>query len=122
MTAAEPEFEALVRSLRDPDGIHNKLESVADLARDLAGRFELQPLLARILDNATSLLGCESGSIALVNEAAGTYTKKVDLGVGCQEGQTFSLSEGFTGQVVASRSTVILEAYRTIERGHIPPT
>lgn len=123
MTPAEPEFEALVRSLRDPHGIHNnKLQSVTDLARDLAGRFELQPLLARILNNAASLLGSESGSIALVNEAAGTYTKKVDIGVGCQEGQTFPLSEGFTGQVVASRSTVILDAYRTIERGHIPAT
>jgi signal transduction histidine kinase/DNA-binding NarL/FixJ family response regulator len=122
MRAAEPEFEALIRSLREPDSITDKLESVADLARDLAGRFELQPLLARILDNAASLLGCQSGSIALVNETAGTYTKKVDIGVGCQEGQTFSLAEGFTGQIVASRSTVILTAYRTIERGHIPPT
>jgi signal transduction histidine kinase/DNA-binding NarL/FixJ family response regulator len=121
MRAAEPEFEALIRSLREPDPIADKLESVADLARDLAGRFELQPLLARILGNATSLLGCQSGSIALVNETAGTYTKKVDIGVGCQEGQTFSLAEGFTGQIVASRSTVILTAYRTIERGHIRP-
>ncbi|MEW1808035.1 LuxR C-terminal-related transcriptional regulator [Pseudarthrobacter sp. NPDC080039] len=122
MTASEPEFEALVRSLADPYGVLNKIESVTDLARDLAGRFELQPLLARILTNAASLLHCESGSIALVDEPAGTYTKKVDIGVGCQEGQTFPLSEGFTGQVVASRSTVILEAYRTVERGHIAPT
>lgn len=122
MTAAESEFETLVRRLDDSNGALNKLESVTELARDLAGRFELQPLLARILNNAASLLNCESGSIALVNEAAGTYTKKVDIGVGCQEGQTFPLSEGFTGQVVASRSTVILDAYRTVERGHIAPT
>ncbi|WP_411719829.1 GAF domain-containing protein [Mycetocola sp.] len=96
------------------------MDSVAELARDLAGRFELQPLLGRILCHATSLLGCESGSIALVNEASGTYMKKVDIGVGCQEGHTFSLNEGLTGQVVRSRSTVILDAYCSIERGHIP--
>ncbi len=121
MTEAEPEFESLIRSLRNVDGAQLKLDSVAELARDLAGRFELQPLLGRILGHATSLLGCESGSIALVNEASGIYTKKVDIGVGCQEGQTFSLKEGFTGQIVRSRSTVILDAYSSIERGHIPP-
>lgn len=122
MTDAEPGFDTLVRGLRNDAGAQDKLDSVAALARDLAGRFELQPLLGRILGHATSLLGCESGSIALVNEASGTYTKKVDIGVGCQEGQTFSLKEGFTGQVVRSRSTVILDAYSSIERGHIPPT
>lgn len=121
MTAAEPEFDVLVRSLRDVEGAQHKLDSVAALARDLAGRFELQPLLGRILGHATSLLGCESGSIALVNEARGTYTKKVDIGVGCQEGQTFSLKEGFTGQVVRSRATLILDSYSGVERGHIPP-
>lgn len=120
MSEAEPEFDMLVRSLRDVGGTQHKLDSVAALARDLAGRFELQPLLGRILGHATSLLACESGSIALVNEASGTYTKKVDIGVGCQEGQTFSLKEGFTGQVVRSRSTVILDAYSSIEHGHIP--
>lgn len=122
MTQAEPEFDVLVRSLNDVEGAQHKLDSVAALARDLAGRFELQPLLGRILGHATNLLGCESGSIALVNEASGSYTKKVDIGVGCQEGQTFSLQEGFTGQIVRSRSTLILDAYSSIERGHIPVT
>lgn len=122
MSEVVPEFDILVRSLRDVEGAQHKLDSVAELARDLAGRFELEPLLGRILGHATSLLGCESGSIALVNEANGTYTKKVDIGVGCQEGQTFSLREGFTGQIVRSRSTVILDAYSSIDRGHIPVT
>ncbi len=122
MSEAEPQFDTLVRSPRDVEGAQHKLDSVAALAFDLAGRFELQPLLGRVLGHATSLLGCESGSIALVNETNGTYTKKVDIGVGCQEGQTFSLKEGFTGQIVRSRSTVILDAYSAIERGHIPAT
>ncbi|UKA76498.1 GAF domain-containing protein [Arthrobacter sp. FW306-07-I] len=122
MTDTETEPDTVIRSLHDAEDTQGKLDTVVALARDLAGRFELQPLLARILGHATSLLGCASGSIALVNEASGTYTKKVDIGVGCQEGQTFSLKEGFTGQVVSSRSTVILDAYSSIERGHIPPT
>ena len=122
MINAEREFATLVRSPQDPARAQHKLDSVAELARDLAGRFELQPLLGRILGHATSLLGCESGSIALVNEASGTYTKKVDIGVGCQEGQTFSLDEGLTGQIVRRRSTVVLDAYCQIEHGHIPPS
>ena len=101
-------------------GVPRELDPMVELARDLAGRFELQPLLERILGHATALLGCDSGSISLVDEAGGTYTKKVDMGVGCQEGQTFSLAEGLTGQVVATRSTVTLDAYSQIERGHIP--
>lgn len=106
---------------RHDGGAEHQLDTVAELARDLAGRFELQPLLERVLRHATTLLGCRSGSISLVNEASGTYTKKVDFGVGCQEGQTFSLEEGLTGRVVRSRSTVILRRYCDIERGHIAP-
>ena len=103
------------------DGAQERLNTVADLARDLAGRFELQPLLERILGHAATLLGCASGSLSLVNEASGTYAKKVDFGVGCQEGQTFSLDEGVTGQVVRERSTVILRTYSDVAKGHISP-
>lgn len=99
--------------------VQDQLRAITESAADLAGRFELQPLLERILRHATSLLGCESGSISLVNEAAGTYTKRVDFGVGCQEGETFSLDQGVTGEVVRSRGTVILHSYSAIPEGHI---
>ncbi|WP_026545552.1 GAF domain-containing protein [Arthrobacter sp. 35/47] len=117
-TAAHNPVSFYGSSLR-PVGVPEELDSMVGIARDLAGRFELQTLLQRILGHATSLLHCQSGSIALVDEEKGTYTKKVDIGVGCQEGQTFSLGEGLTGRVVGSRSTVVLGAYSEIERGHI---
>lgn len=101
------------------DQKYDHLALVTELARDLAGRFELGPLLARILSHATGLLGCESGSISLVDETAGTYTKAADYGVGCQEGQTFPLNEGFTGEIVRQRQTVILDDYSRISAGHI---
>lgn len=103
------------------DSVQHRLDTVTDLARDLAGRFELSPLLERILGHATSLLGCDSGSISLVDEASGSYTKMADVGVGCQEGQTFSLAEGFTGEIVRSRGTVILDEYSMVRAGHIAP-
>jgi len=99
--------------------IETPMSTVSTLARDLAGRFELAPLLERILGHATSLLGCESGSISLVDESRGTYTKQIDFGVGCQEGQTFSLAEGVTGRVVRARTTVMFSTYSTVGSSHI---
>ncbi|MET0589734.1 MAG: LuxR C-terminal-related transcriptional regulator [Naasia sp.] len=101
--------------------VQHQFDIVTRLAGDLAGRFELMPLLERILGHATTLLGCDSGSMSLVDEVRGTYTKKVDFGVGCQEGQTFSLKEGITGEVVRSRGTVILDDYSQVTSGHISP-
>ena len=121
MTDSRLGLDPVLPSAWRADGAQQRLDTVANLARDLAGRFELQPLLERILGHAATLLGCESGSLSLVNEASGTYAKKVDFGVGCQEGQTFSLEEGVTGQVVRGRSTVILRTYSEVAKGHISP-
>ncbi len=71
------------------------------VAEDLAGEFSLRPLLERILLRCTELLGCDAGSICSVDEAAGTYRKEADIGVACQSGRVFPLTEGMTGAVVA---------------------
>ncbi|WP_197517351.1 GAF domain-containing protein [Microbacterium karelineae] len=81
----------------------------------------MHPLLDRIPRNAARLLNCRSGSVCLVDEDAGTCTKHVDFGVGCQEVQTFSLEEGATGAVVRSRGAVIAELCPSIAGSHIPP-
>jgi signal transduction histidine kinase/DNA-binding NarL/FixJ family response regulator len=97
-----------------------RLDTLAEMANDLAGHFSLEPLLERILRHTMRLLGCDSGSICTVNEVAGTYRKEVDLGVGCRSGQTFSLDEGVTGEVVRARRAVVFTKYSDITRGHIP--
>ncbi|MHA7286581.1 hybrid sensor histidine kinase/response regulator transcription factor [Arthrobacter sp. MDT3-44] len=99
----------------------SQLDRITELARDLAGQFELVPLLERVLGHAAALLGCESGSISIVHEAEGYYRKEVDQGVGCREGQTFPLTEGLTGQIVKTRGTVILDRYASVPMGHIDP-
>ena len=76
------------------------------VAEDLAGEFSLRPLLERILRRCTELLGCDAGSICSVDEAAGTYRKEADIGVACQSGRVFPLTEGMTGAVVAHRAPV----------------
>jgi DNA-binding NarL/FixJ family response regulator len=89
------------------------------VAEDLAGEFSLRPLLERILLRCTELLGCSAGSICSVDEAAGTYRKEADIGVACQSGQVFPLTEGMTGVVVTRRAPVWFERYEEVRGGHV---
>ena len=89
------------------------------VAEDLAGEFSLRPLLERILLRCTELLGCTAGSICSVDEAAGTYRKEADIGVACQSGQVFPLTEGMTGAVVARRAPVWFDRYDQVRGGHV---
>jgi signal transduction histidine kinase/DNA-binding NarL/FixJ family response regulator len=90
-----------------------------DLAEDLAGEFELRPLLERILRRSVELLRGDAGSICSVDEAAGVYRKEADIGVSCQSGQVFPLTEGMTGAVVRARGPVHFADYRTVPGGHV---
>jgi signal transduction histidine kinase/DNA-binding NarL/FixJ family response regulator len=89
------------------------------VAEDLAGEFSLRPLLERILRRCTELLGCDAGSICSVDEAAGTYRKEADIGVACQSGQVFPLTEGMTGAVVAHRAPIWFARYDDVPGGHV---
>ncbi|OPX09460.1 GAF domain-containing protein [Mycobacterium sp. AT1] len=94
-------------------------QAITAVAADLAGEFSLRPLLERILLRCTELLGCDAGSIASVDEAAGTYRKEADIGIRCQSGQVFPLSEGTTGAVVARRGPVWFDRYDDVRGGHV---
>src|SRR6202050_290185 len=89
------------------------------VAEDLAGEFSLRPLLERILRRCTELLECDAGSICSVDEAAGTYRKEADIGVACQSGRVFPLTEGMTGAVVAHRAPVWFARYDEVHGGHV---
>lgn len=95
--------------------------SLIAVAEDLAGEFSLRPLLERILRRCTELLGCDAGSICSVDEATGTYRKEADIGVACQSGRVFPLSEGMTGAVVARRAPVWFARYDDVPGGHVSP-
>ena len=95
--------------------------SLIAVAEDLAGEFSLRPLLERILLRCTELLGCHAGSICSVDEAAGTYRKEADIGVACQSGRVFPLTEGMTGAVVAHRAPIWFTRYDQVPGGHVAP-
>src|SRR6202041_1351986 len=81
--------------------------------------FSPRPELERVLQRCTELLGCDAGSICSVDEAAGTYRKEADIGVACQSGQVFPLTEGMTGPVVARRGPVWFDRYDQVQGGHV---
>ena len=91
------------------------MSAAEDLAVDFSPRRELEHVLRR----CTELLGCEAGSICSVDEAAGTYRKEADIGVACQSGQVFPLTEGMTGTVVARRGPVWFDRYDQVPGGHV---
>jgi signal transduction histidine kinase/DNA-binding NarL/FixJ family response regulator len=96
-----------------------KAAGLIAVAEDLAGEFSLRPLLERILRRCTELLGCDAGSICSVDEAAGTYRKEADIGVACQSGRVFPLTEGMTGAVVARRAPIWFARYDDVPGGHV---
>jgi signal transduction histidine kinase/DNA-binding NarL/FixJ family response regulator len=102
-----------------PAGPAARAAGLIAVAEDLAGEFSLRPLLIRILRRCTELLGCDAGSICSVDEAAGTYRKEADLGVACQSGHVFPLTEGMTGAVVSHRAPVWFARYDDVPGGHV---
>jgi DNA-binding NarL/FixJ family response regulator/signal transduction histidine kinase len=104
---------------RDQPGAAARAAGLIAVAEDLAGEFSLHPLLERILRRCTELLGCHAGSICSVDEAAGTYRKEADIGVACQSGRVFPLTEGMTGAVVARRAPVWFARYDEVPGGHL---
>jgi signal transduction histidine kinase/DNA-binding NarL/FixJ family response regulator len=104
---------------RGPGGAAARAAGLIAVAEDLAGEFSLRPLLERILLRCTELLGCQAGSICSVDEAAGTYRKEADIGVACQSGRVFPLTEGMTGAVVAARAPIWFARYDDVHGGHV---
>jgi signal transduction histidine kinase/DNA-binding NarL/FixJ family response regulator len=98
-----------------------RVEALNAIAEDLAGELMLRPLLERVLQHCTQIMGCDAGSISSVDEAAGVYRKEADIGIRCQSGQAFPLSEGMTGAVVRKRGPVWFDRYDDVAGGHISP-
>jgi DNA-binding CsgD family transcriptional regulator len=80
----------------------------------------LSPILTRLLDQSSRLLGVTAGSISLVDAAHARYAKAAERGAACQLGQTFPLDEGITGRVAEDRRPVVLARYSDVRAGHLP--
>ncbi len=110
-----------VRRVTFDHSLRARVEALNAIAEDLAGELMLRPLLERILHRCTEIMDCDAGSISSVDEAAGVYRKEADIGIRCQSGQAFPLTEGMTGAVVRRRGPVWFERYEDVAGGHIHP-
>ena len=89
--------------------------------RDLYLDPRLVPFLHRLSIISCQILGGIGGAISVVEETGRRYLKVAEYGTECKIGHSFPLNEGVTGRVFAERRPVVLESYRDIERGHMPP-
>lgn len=106
-------------SVLGDDDLLARVQALNAVAEDLAREPQLHGLLERILRRCMALMGCDAGSIAIVDEAHSHYYKEVDIGIRCQSGQVFSLNEGMTGEVVRRRGPVWFDRYDQVAGGHI---
>ena len=95
------------------------LDTLSRVANDLAGEFRLEPLLELILRSSVTLLGCESGSLCLVEPHTHTYRKQINVQAGCQAGRVFPLEEGVTGAVARAGRPVTFRHYADVPGGHV---
>lgn len=93
------------------------MEYAPELYEDL----RLMPLLRRLMNISCRITEAAGGSISIVDCPGQRYTKIAERGTACRLGQSFPLDEGVTGQVMASRRPVVLDAYRDVTTGHLPP-
>ena len=93
--------------------------SLARHATELYDDSRLTPMLRQLIRTSCRLSDAVGGSISLVNDLAGRYTKVAEFGTACRLGQSFPLSEGITGAVLDRRAPVVLGSYREIATGHL---
>src|SRR6201999_1652757 len=109
--------------MSEPSGIRSATPTGAALAEhapELYSDPRLMPLLRRLMHICCRLTEAAGGSISIVEYPAQRYTKIAERGTSCRLGQSFPLHEGVTGQVMARRRPVVLDAYRDIATGHLP--
>lgn len=93
--------------------------SLAQQATELYDDSRLTPMLRQLIRTSCRLGDAIGGSVSLVDDIAGRYTKVAEFGTACRLGQSFPLSEGITGAVLNRRAPVVLSSYREIANGHL---
>ena len=92
------------------------LTTLHETTLGLMSRLDLNDVLNMIVSTATDLLGTQHGYISLVNEAKGTFERKIGLGcyaavVGIEK----IIDEGLSGQVYKTGKITVIDDYSTWE-------
>ena len=107
------------RLLQETQQRAHQLSTLNEIARQLTGTLELEPLLQNMLESAVSILNCEAGSLFLVDEQTDDLIFKVTVGPVAANlvGQHLPPGSGIVGRAVQTRQPVIEnEAQRSPNR------
>lgn len=87
----------------------HQLSTLNDIARQLSGTLDLEPLLQSMLESAVAILNGEAGSLFLVDEQTGDLVFKVTVGPVAANlvGQRLPSGSGIVGRAVQTRMPVI---------------
>jgi signal transduction histidine kinase/putative methionine-R-sulfoxide reductase with GAF domain len=87
----------------------HQLTTLNEITRQLTSTLEQEPLLRNILENAVSILNCESGTLFLMDEQTGDLIFRVTTGPVATNllGQRLQAGVGVAGRAVQTRAPVI---------------
>ena len=101
-------------------GLSDPGETLASSAGDFYGDLCLTQLLSRLMGVVCRLTEAAGGSVSLLKPTGEAYVKVAERGTACRVGESFSLDEGLTGQVVSRQGPVTLLHYAMVKAGHLP--
>lgn len=110
----------MTTDMSDMSDMSDPGETLASSAGDLYCDLGLTPLLSRLMEVVCRLTEAAGGSVSLLNPTGEAYVKVAERGTDCRVGESFSLDEGLTGQVVSRQGPVTLLNYAKVKAGHLP--
>jgi signal transduction histidine kinase len=87
-----------------------QLSTLNEVSTTMAASLDLDPMLVRIVNSSMSILGCEAGSLFLIDDDTGEYVFRVAAGPVGQNlvGMRIAPGKGFVGEAIESASVVIV--------------
>ncbi len=87
-----------------------QLATLNEVSTTMAESLALDPMLERIMQSSMSILGCEAGSLFLIDDETGEYIFRVAAGPVGQDlvGMRIAPGKGFVGEAIESASVLIV--------------
>ena len=111
------------RLLEETERRARQLSLLNDIGRSLTSTLDLDGLLKQVLDNAIDIIGCEAGTLFLLDEETDELIFEVVVGPVADEliGQRLAPGTGHVGRAVMTRQPAIVnEVNRTEEWARVP--
>jgi signal transduction histidine kinase len=95
-----------------------QLATLNAISLSISSTLELDPLLQRIVESAANIIGCEAGSLFLIDSETGEYVFRVATGPVGQNllGMRIAPGKGFVGEAIETGRPVIVNDVQTDPR------